>query len=67
MQARKARKNMKARKKQRHAGTQARNLAHSFFFANAHNVYYSHKYNKTERKPTGFHQPDFCERLMSPL
>ena len=25
-------------------------ISHSFFFANAHSIYYSHMYNKTDRK-----------------
>ena len=37
---------------------------YSFFFAIAQRIYYSHMYNKTDRKPTDFHQVDFCEKLI---
>ena len=39
-------------------------VTHSFFFANAQSIYYSHICNKTGKKPIVFHQVNFCQRLM---
>ena len=42
-------------------------VTYSFFFAKVHSVYYSHKYNKTDRKANILLPSRFCERLMSPF
>ena len=34
-------------------------ISNSFLTANAYNIYYSHMYNKTDRKAIVFHQSDF--------
>ena len=36
----------------------------ALFFANAHNIYNYHKYNKADRKENGFNQANFYERLI---